>query len=436
LNLAAALAGVGADRVAIVDRVTVPPLRPLIASSGFEGVTVVADSSPDLPTLRTEYPLVIIRVATTDPQAVGWLRKAESVWALDVAGKQATAWIENTGEIEHWTTISCAHSHACRSPGGIVLDPAVLDSAPIVQLAPQSSAARSLRRFARCVLGRRVGLALSAGGAKALAHLGALRCFERAGLEFDLIAGASMGGVIGGLLAMEYSSDSLLAGFQGLARNFRRLLLDFGIPATSLLRGAKKQALLRQHTREVNIEDLPIPFWAVAADLISGQEVAFGSGPLWQALDATSAIPAVFPPVTVGDRLLVDGWIVNPLPADVLRREGADIVVAVATSAQVAPMLAFDQPAQTAGLSGKLENLRQRLTYPAIMRIAMRALDVGARERTLANLALADASVQPDVGSFSPTDFGRLNEIVELGERAAEEALPAVRHILRDRGKL
>jgi NTE family protein len=435
LNLAAALADTGAIRVAIVDHVTVLPLRPLVEANGFEGVTVVADSSPDLPTLRADYSLVLIRVATTDPQAVAWLRKAEAVWALDITDERATAWIKNTGEFERWTTIRCPHSHACRSPGDIVLDPAVMDPAPIVHQAPQSNAARSLRRFARQVLGRRVGLALSAGGAKALAHLGVLRCFERAGLEFDLIAGASMGGVIGGLFAMGQGSDVLLEGFRDLARNFRRQLLDFGIPDASLLRGVKKQGLLQHYARDVHIEALPIPFWTVAADLASGCEVGLGSGPLWQALDATSAIPAIFPPVVVDGRILVDGWIVNPLPADILRREGADIVVASATSAQVEPISVFRRPIQATGLAEQFGNWNRRLTYPAIIRIAMRALDVGARERTLANLAFADASVQPEVGSFSPTEFGRLEEIVELGERAAEEALPAILHVMRDRGK-
>ncbi|XSG86621.1 MAG: patatin-like phospholipase family protein [Methylohalobius sp. ZOD2] len=442
LNLVAALASVGAIRVAIVDGAAVPSLQSVLPTGGCEGVTILADAFADLDALRADYPLVILRLSTTDPRAGDWLRKTETVWSLDREGEK---WLEKRKAIKCWTAISCDPSRGGAFPGRrshladrmtdtVVLESAVLDSVPILQLAPRSPAARTLRRFARQVLGCRLGLALSAGGAKALAHLGALRCFERAGLEFDLIAGTSMGAIVGGLYAQGHGNDKLLTDFRHLARHSRRLLLDYGIPATALLRGAKKRALIHQYIGDANIEHLPIPFWAVTADLMSGREVAFGSGRLWQILDATSAVPAVFPPVRMDAHLLVDGWIVNPLPTDILRREGADIVVAVATSAKVEAMPNFSHVSRTPGWGGQFEHLRRHLT-PSIIRIVLRSLDVGARERTLANLALADASVQPPVGSFSAADFGRMDELVERGERAAEEALPAIQQILRERGQ-
>jgi predicted acylesterase/phospholipase RssA len=434
LNLAAALADVGAGRVALVDPGIAPPIRSIAGATELEGITLVTGSTIDIAALRTDYALVLIRMAATDPQATAWIQEAEEVWALDIENNQATDWLRSIGEVKCWTAIRCAPSPAAGDDAAVVtLDPAVLSSAPIMRLEPQSGVAKSLRRFARRVLGRRLGLVLSAGGAKGFAHLGALRCLERAGLEFDLIAGASMGGVIGGLFAMGCGSSELVKNFEVLARHFRRLLLDFGFPEIALLRGEKKRALLRRQTGEVDIQDLPTPFWAVSADLASGREVVFGSGPLWQALDATSAIPAVFPPVVVGDRVLVDGWIVNPLPADVLRRAGADRIVAVDTYAQTEPLALFDEPSHGAGPRGWLKRLRCWLANPAIARIALRSLEVGARERTLANLALVDASVHPDVGAFSSTDFGSFTEIVERGERAAEAALPAIRQAISNK---
>ncbi|WP_152486007.1 patatin-like phospholipase family protein [Methylohalobius crimeensis] len=443
LNLAAALASVGAIRVAIVDGAALPTLPSVLPAGGCEGISILADDDfADLDALRASYSLVILRLSAIDPRAGDWLRKAETVWSLDREGEK---WLEKMKAKKCWTAISCDPSMGGASPGRrshladrmtdtVVLESALLDSVPILQLAPRSPAARTLRRFARQILGCRLGLALSAGGAKALAHLGALRCFERAGLEFDLIAGTSMGAIVGGLYAQGHGNDKLLTDFRHLARHSRRLLLDYGIPATALLRGTKKRALIRQYIGDANIEHLPIPFWAVTADLMSGREVAFGSGRLWQILDATSAVPAVFPPVRVDDHLLVDGWIVNPLPTDILRREGADIVVAVATSAKVEAMPDFSPVDRMGGWAGQFEHLRRHLT-PSIIRIVLRSLDVGARERTLTNLALADASVQPPVGSFSAADFGRMDELVERGERAAEEVLPAIQQILRERGQ-
>jgi len=156
-----------------------------------------------------------------------------------------------------------------------------------------------------------------------------------------------------------------------------------------------------------------------------------GSGPLWQALDATSAIPGIFPPVAAGERLLIDGWVVNPIPVDVLRRQGADVVVAVDVAAGVDPTLKVDVASPPVAAAGGFQRLRQRLANPAIVRLVMRAMEVAARERTLANLALADACVQPDLVAYSVADFSRLPEIVERGEAAAEQALPAIRRALR-----
>src|SRR5439155_4906987 len=85
---------------------------------------------------------------------------------------------------------------------------------------------------------------------------------------------------------------------------------------------AAQRPAIRERVGDGDIRDLELPFWTVTADLVSGREVVLGSGPLWQALDATSAIPGIFPPVAVGESLLIDGWVVNPIPVDVLHREG------------------------------------------------------------------------------------------------------------------
>jgi CRP-like cAMP-binding protein len=129
-------------------------------------------------------------------------------------------------------------------PGGWFRDMALItgEPRPATAVAATDAMLLAFSRTARRVLGLRLGLVLSAGGAKGFAHLGALRCLEHAGLELDLIAGASMGGIVGGLFAVGSGSVKLIRDFEVLARHFRRLLLDFGFPEIALLRGEKKSA--------------------------------------------------------------------------------------------------------------------------------------------------------------------------------------------------
>jgi NTE family protein len=283
-----------------------------------------------------------------------------------------------------------------------------------------------LQRLVRRFLHRRVGLVLGAGGAKGMAHIGALHCFEAAGLRFDMLAGTSVGGCVAGLAALGWESRRILDLCQNLRRNFRRLLLDFGVPSGSLLRGRKKRTLLQREMGRGDITELPVPFWTVAADLVTGSEAVLSSGPLWQALDATTAIPTIFPPVAVGERILIDGWVINPFPADVLRREGADVVIGIE------PCAANGSVAQRARRSKRRRSWSRffdprRLIDPAgIVRVAMRAIDVGAREHILDNLTLANVCIQPALGAYSTTDLTKLAEIVAAGEAAAEQALPAI----------
>ena len=218
-----------------------------------------------------------------------------------------------------------------------------------------------------------------------------------------------------------------------LSRDFRRRVVDVGIPSGSLLRGRKKTSLLREFLGDARIETMTAPCSIVAADLISGREVVLSRGPLWQALDATTAIPTIFPTVPYENWELVDGWVVNPFPSDVLHRAGAEVIVGIVPS-QDDQAGAKARPASRprSRLSRWLDP--RRLIDPAgIVRVAMRSMDVGARERTLANLSLADVCVRPTLTGLSTTDVNKLEQIVAAGETAAEAALPALRQALSRR---
>jgi NTE family protein len=296
---------------------------------------------------------------------------------------------------------------------------------------PSAPGARQLRSFARRVLGRRVGLVLSAGGAKGFAHLGALRCLEAAGIEIDLVAGTSMGAVVGAFMALGESSAELAARFQAVAQSFRQLTMDFDASECSLLRGAKKRSLLEEQGKDLTLADLDLPFWTTTADLVSGREVILGHGSLPEVLDAATAVPVIYPPVFLEQRALVDGWLVNPLPADILRREGAEIVIAVdvASTAAAAPLEEFARPPDASRF--RLGSGVSRAALLRILRLALRAMEVAACERALGHFTLVDACIRPDLAAFSPADFHAASEMIERGQAAAEAMLPAIRDTLR-----
>jgi NTE family protein len=308
----------------------------------------------------------------------------------------------------------------------VIVDAAALMSSPVERSPVQVGILTSpLQQLVRRLLRRRVGLVLGAGGAKGLAHIGAVRSFERAGLRVDMLAGTSMGAIVATLVALGWSSERLHELAERVRRNFRRLLIDIHLSG-SLLRGAKKRTLLAELTDGKTFEDLSVPLWIVTADLALQREFVFDGGDLAIALDATSAIPTIFPVVPFEERQLVDGWVVNPLPADVLRRKGADIVIGVD------PNLADDR-ASRPHRSHRPRRWWRRLLDPrtlidpvGMVRVAMQAMDVGARERTMANLALTDICVQPALGAYATTDVQKLPAILDAGEAAAEAALPGI----------
>jgi NTE family protein len=314
-----------------------------------------------------------------------------------------------------------------RLPGAQVESDALFDVA-IASSLNRRTASRLLtspiRRLARRLLRRRVGIVLGAGGARGLCHIGVLRALERAGISLDLIVGTSIGGLVGGIAAMGADGDALLRAFRGVAADFRRLVVDVSFRPGTLLRGDKKRALLQSKTAGVDIADLTVPFRVVAADLVSAREVVMESGPLWQALDATTAIPTIFPPVSARNQRLVDGWIINPLPADVARREGADLLIGI-------DCCDFDEESQIGEAREPRFAGRFRLfEHGATRRMAMRAIHIGSRERSLSSHSLLDVCIVPPLTGFSTMDIRRIDEIVAVGEHAASEALPAIAEAL------
>lgn len=174
----------------------------------------------------------------------------------------------------------------------------------------------------------KLGLALGSGGAKGFAHVGALKAFEENGIEFDVVAGTSIGSVVGAFYSAGYSATDII---ELLSR------IDFSEIKNLFMMKMDTFGLFKVVDREIgslNIEELKKPFMAVATELETGEEHVFKSGSTAKALCASSSIPPFFKPVVIDDKRYVDGAYTNALPADLVKQMGADYVVGIDLSTQ------------------------------------------------------------------------------------------------------
>ncbi|BEQ14886.1 patatin-like phospholipase family protein [Desulfoferula mesophila] len=174
----------------------------------------------------------------------------------------------------------------------------------------------------------KVGLALGSGSSRGWAHIGVIRALAEAGVEISCIAGTSIGALVGAGFALD-KMDVLEEFARQLDWKQIVSFLDVVFPRSGLFDGGKITEFFRGHVHEVNIQDLPLPYCAVATDLATGDEVVFSQGDLVEAIRASVSIPGVFTPARRDGAFLVDGGLVNPVPVSVARRMGADYVIAV-----------------------------------------------------------------------------------------------------------
>jgi len=281
----------------------------------------------------------------------------------------------------------------------------------------QDSAADAAH-LARCMAGRSVGLVLSGGGARAYAHVGAVRAFREAGVHFDLCAGASMGGIISAGVALGWDDDELEARVRE-AFVESNPLNDFTLPVISLTRGRKVDKRLKAHFGEVDIEELSRPFFCVSSNLADGTVRIHRSGLLRQALRASIAIPGLLPPVVDGDAVLVDGAVFNNFPIAELKafHRGVNVGCDVTRARGLRAADFVDPPgfvgwAATYGLSDP----------PPIASLLMRAATVGTMAQHAALRAEADVLVLPQI-DLDLREWRRFDDALEAGYRAANEAL-------------
>jgi NTE family protein len=277
----------------------------------------------------------------------------------------------------------------------------------------------------RFLVSRTRGLTLGGGGARALAHVGLLKVLESQRIRFDYVSGASMGAVIGALYARGESASSIemyiKKFFGGIDSPF-----DPRIPFVSFYAGKKMKKMLKEVFKDERIEDYPIPFVTSSVDLQTGEEFVFDKGPLWEALLCAMSLPAVFPPVFLGDHLLVDGGIINNVPDNLIRRKGADKILCV----NVSPLKDKEvyQILEDPRSAGKsiLRSLWEYIKFPPILRIMTRANTLEGREITKARVSSMDCFLNFHLEEFGLFDFQNYKEILEKGESEANIHMPEI----------
>jgi NTE family protein len=276
----------------------------------------------------------------------------------------------------------------------------------------------SIGRVARRIAGKRIGLALSSGNARSIAHIGVLQILEQSGIPIDMLIGTSGGGLFGGLYAIGKPLDEVTKFAKGLASLYtvRSITALNLMPRTGFVRGSRIQKILDQAFGDVTFEQAKIPFAVVAADAITGEEIILDSGPMAEAVRATLSIVPLFEPPYINGRWLIDGAAVNPVPVSVLR-DKVDIIIASSVIVSLEKRLERKEMLET----GRAPNLVGLFfSKDAIM-------EAGLIQNRLGQV---DALIEPDVTPFGGFDFHRAKELIAVGVKAAEPVIPSLKSVL------
>jgi len=303
---------------------------------------------------------------------------------------------------------------------------------------------RALARLARYLTRRSVGIALGSGAAWGLAHIGVLEVLERERIPVDVIAGASMGAIVGAHYALGFTPSRLEEIATGVKQviDYVRILpqllylaSDFNLARPGLFAGERFQRILDSlgPVRGRTFADLEIPFRAVATDITTGARVEVADGDLSDAMRASFSAPWIFSPFRIGEHILVDGGMSDPVPAETARSMGADLVIGV----NVVPPL---YPEAKNPLEAALQLLaranplasRNGTRLPNSFDVVVRILQIMQHELGNDRAGEADLLINPDLRSFWMLEFWQAAGIIEEGRRAAEAALPAVRKKLAE----
>lgn len=259
----------------------------------------------------------------------------------------------------------------------------------------------------------KIALVLGAGASKGFAHIGVIKVLESNNIPIHMIVGTSAGSFVGSFYAYGFDAYQL----QKIALEIKKSdIVDLMFPDNGFIQGIKLESFVNKMLNNTVLEKLKIPFFAVATDIQSGEEIIFGKGNTGTAVRASCSIPGVFTPVKIGNKFYVDGGVVSPVAVDAAKKLGADVVIAVDISSDN----------QSPPPKNTIETLLQ-------------SINIMYSKLAISQLTKADVIIKPRVGHIASYDFDKRHEAIMEGEKAALEALPKINDIitkLKNEGRL
>lgn len=331
----------------------------------------------------------------------GWKDKISIVWLLD-GDHQVAPWAPELNEL-------------------VASDFKMSFSQPRVN--QNRALINGVERLVRELRGVRIGLALGGGAARGMAHLGVLKTLERNGICVDMIAGTSAGAMTGTLYASGMASDHSIDCFmKDLKPSWMFRFLPRGDQWYLLYKYRRGQfdPMLRNYLSDYRLEQLPIPMRTVTVDLVSGDSVVRREGDAVHAIVESINLPVLSSPICREGSLLVDGGLVNNVPADILVAEGCNFVIAVSVTAKMEQVFANNRP------DTPTAKMRSASTLQTILRSYL----VQNKNMNSVGVKPADVVIEPDVTEFELTEFNRTDELAAEGTKATLEAVPQIKKLL------
>ena len=255
----------------------------------------------------------------------------------------------------------------------------------------------------------RIGLALGGGAARGFAHIGVIQVLEENGIKVDLVAGTSAGSLVAALYASGKGGKEMQTLAEGMDEGG---ITDWSVPLRGLIRGEALARFIRDKTGGKGIEQMALPLGIVATDLSDGSAILFRSGDTGTAVRASSAVPAVFQPVRIGQREYVDGGLVSPVPVRFAREMGAQLIIAV----DITSPPEKDPPGDA-------------------FRMLMKTFAIMGRSINTFELREADAVIRPRLDGVSSADFTARRRAIQAGREAAQAMLPLLRQRISEKTK-
>ena len=284
------------------------------------------------------------------------------------------------------------------------------------QKAAEAELTRAVDFVARHIAHQTVGIAFGGGGARGFAHLGVLERLLQYGIPLDYMAACSSGIIAPGMHLIGKST----AESEEIFLEIQRHIVQWSFPRTSIFSNKGMKRLLREYCGDLRFEDLFIPFATVAVDLSMRAGVVLDRGLLWQAALASVSLPGIFPPVLVGEHILMDAGMHDPVPVRLVRKMGADILIASELGGQEPPALESATPWLEESLHKELKSVRS----PHIIDLLLRTYDLAMATIGMHSIREADVVIRPKLHKVSLRQFSEGRKFVAAGRDAVEQAMP------------